>query len=291
MEKNLKKRHELIGHKIIKIKLPTAIRINTLRIEENKIIERLEKKGVKLKKIPFLKNGYYTESAFSLGSTTEYLLGYFYIQEAASQKAVEILNPKKNQTILDCCAAPGGKTTQIAQIMENTGTIFAFDNKSNRLLSLKSNLERCGIKNTNVFLKDIIHTNNEFGNFDKILVDAPCSGNHIVDKEWFEKKTLDDIKKNEYIQENIMNSVIKTFAGKNTEIIYSTCSLEPEENEFLIQKLIDKFKIKLEKVEAGSPAMTEIFGKKLNKEISKCARFWPNIHNTQAFFIAKFKIK
>ena len=88
-----------------------------------------------------------------------------------------------------------------------------------------------------------------------------------------------------------MESVINSFAGKNTEIVYSTCSLEPEENEFLIQKLIDDFKIKLQKVDVGSPALTNIFGRELDKDIAKCARFWPDVHKTQAFFIAKFKVK
>ena len=291
MEEDLRKRYELLGHKVVQFKLPTVIRVNTLRIKEKELIERLEKAKVSLKKIPFLKYGYTAKSSFSLGAIPEYLLGYFYLQEAASQTAVEVLDPKPGETVLDCCAAPGGKTTQIAQYMKNQGLVVAFDNKSRRILSLNSNLERCNVQNAAVFLREITHASNDIGNFDKILIDVPCSGNYVVDKNWFEKTDLDSIKKNAYRQYNIMQAVIENFANKNTVIVYSTCSLEPEENELLIQKLIGDFDIKLEKVHAGTPALTNIFGDELDKDIAKCARFWPSLSKTQAFFIAKFKVE
>lgn len=287
MEKDLKKRYELLGHKFVPVKRSVTLRINTLRIKENALINRLRKAHVRLNKIPYLKFAYSAKAGFSLGAIPEYLLGYFYLQEPASQTAVEVLDPKSDEQVLDCCAAPGSKTTQIAQFMQNKGMVVAFDNKSRRMLSLKSNLERCGVTNVAVFLKDIVNCSNEFDNFDKILVDVPCSGNYVIDKDWFEKKSLDDVKKNAYLQYNIMESVINNFANKNTVIVYSTCSLEPEENELLIQKLIDDFNIKLIKVNVGSPALTNVFGEELDKDIAKCARFWPDEHGTQAFFIAK----
>lgn len=291
MEKDLRKRHEILGITSFGFKLPTTIRVNTLRTSESVLIERLEKIGVSLEKVPYLKYAYFAKSKFSLGAIPEYLLGYFYLQEAASQCAVEVLDPQPGEFVLDCCAAPGGKTSQMSQLMQNEGFVVALDNKSRRMISLTSNLERCNVQNAGVFLRDITHCSNDFGNFDKILVDAPCSGNYVIDDEWFEKRTFDDIQKNSYLQYNIMKSVIENFANKNTVIVYSTCSLEPEENEFLIQRLIDDFGIKLEKVSLGKPALTEVFGKKLDDNISKCARFWPNDMKTQAFFIAKFKIR
>ena len=287
---DLRKRHELLGHKSVNFKLPTVIRVNTLRIREDVLVERLKKSKVVLKKIPYLKFAYSAKSSFSLGAIPEYLLGYFYLQEAASQAAVEVLNPEPGEIVLDCCAAPGGKTTQIAQLMENKGLVVAFDNKSRRILSLKSNLERCNVQNAAVFLRDITHASNEFGNFDKILIDAPCSGNYVVDPDWFDKTDINSIGRAAYRQYDIVQSVINHFANKNTEIVYSTCSLEPEENEFLIQRLIDDFNIELLKVGVGLPALTNIFGKELDKDIAKCARFWPDVHGTQAFFIAKFKV-
>ncbi len=291
MEKDLKKRYELLGHKVVPVQLPVVIRVNTLNIKETDLIARLKKAKIQLTKLPHLSYAYKAKANFSLGAIPEYLLGYFYLQERASQIAVEILNPKSNEFVLDCCAAPGGKTTQISQMMKNQGVVVAFDNKSRRLLSLRSNLERCNVQNAAVFLRDITHASNEFGEFDKILVDAPCSGNYVVDDEWFEKTDMDGIKKNAYRQYNIMQSVIESFANKNTVIVYTTCTLEPEENELLIQKLIDDFDIKLMKVDVGSPALTNVFGEELDKNIAKCARFWPDEHKTQAFFIAKFKVK
>ena len=284
MEKDLKKRYEILGHKVVPVKLPTTIRINTLRIKEKDLIERLSKAKITLKKIPYLQYAYTAKASFSLGAIPEYLLGYFYLQEAASQIPVEVLDPKPGETVLDCCAAPGGKTTQIAQLMKNQGLVVAFDNKSRRILSLNSNLERCGVINTAVFLRDITHASNDIGNIDKILVDAPCSGNYIVDPEWFEKKTLDDIKKNAYRQYNIMESVINTFSNKNTEIVYSTCSLEPEENEFIVEHALNNG-MEIKETGFGNTGIRKFLGQNLDKRVQKTTRIWP--FESSGFFLAK----
>ena len=118
-------RYEKLGGKIEDLPHIPSIRVNSLR--KSNIIPRLEKLGVILEKIPFTRQGYRVKkSKFSLGAITEYLLGYYYLQEAAAQLPVDVLDPKPTDTVLDCCAAPGGKTVQLAANMKNNGTIVAY---------------------------------------------------------------------------------------------------------------------------------------------------------------------
>jgi tRNA (cytosine40_48-C5)-methyltransferase len=275
-------RYKKMGHIIDpeKIKLKEAIRINTFKIDEKKIIKRLKKNEITINKISFLKQGYFTDADFSIGSTEEYLLGYYYLQEAASQCVSEVLNPKETDLVLDMCAAPGSKTTHLSQIMNNKGIIIAIDIHQKRIEALKNNIERMGCENIIVYRKDAKYVNDLNLKFDKILLDAPCSGNFLIEKDWFEKRTIDDIQKNANEQKKLISSAIRVLK-KNGTLIYSTCSLEPEENEEIVEYALNKFNIKLEKIEIniGEEGLTE--------KTRLCKRFWPEKTNTQGFFIAK----
>lgn len=285
------KRYEELGEKFKNIKLKQCLRVNTLKISHKKLIKRMNNLGVKLRKVPYLRDGFWVEEAeFSVGAITEFLLGYYYLQEAASQVAVQVLNPKEKDLVLDTCAAPGGKTTQISQLMNNKGKIIAMEKKKHRLTSLLSNLERMGVSNVDVFLGDARNCSKFNLLFDKILVDAPCSGNFVADKKWFEKRSVNDLKEMSRVQKQILKSCLKVLK-KNGILVYSTCSLEPEENELNIQWLLENFNVKLEKtnVNVGDQGLTNVFGKKLNKEIKNCLRFWPWKMGTQGFFVAKIR--
>ena len=293
----LNRYEQLLGssaRELVKAKVKKqSLRVNTLKIDPSLLISRLEKQGVKLKKIPYLDNGYIIiESKFSLGSTPEYLQGYYYLQESASQLPVTILNPLPNELILDMCAAPGGKTTQIAAMMQNTGTIIALDTANKRLSSLKNNLERLGVKNTIVYKKDARFARDLKLSFDKILLDAPCSGNFANDDNWFLSKTIDGIKERARLQKELLKEAIGVLKV-NGILIYSTCSLEPEENELNINWLINKFKDKIRieelNIDIGVPGITNIFGTELNPEVKKSRRFWPHLTHTQGFFICKIR--
>lgn len=278
-------KYALLGGAIEHIKIPPTLRINTLKTTAKELIPRLEKHGIKLTKIPYTKNGYTAESRFSLGAITEYLLGYYYLQEAAAQIPVEILDPKPTETVLDCCAAPGGKTTQLAAHMKNQGTIIAYELKPHRIPSLLMNLERCGVKNTTAFQDNFATAKQQF---DKILLDAPCSGNYLLEPNWFEKRTPEDIQKSSDIQKRLLHDAVRLLKPGGT-LVYCTCSLEPEENELNVHWALQKLPIRLEKVnlELGDDGITDVFNKKLNPEIAKCKRFWPYKTNTEGFFIAK----
>lgn len=273
------------------VKIRPSLRVNTLKTTELELVARLQKEGVKLKKIPYLDWGYWFESTFSLGATPEYLLGYYYLQEAASQLPVQVLAPKPGETVLDMAAAPGSKTTQIAQYANNEGVIIALDDNQYRLSSVKNNVERLGIKNVILYKKDARFTSDFDTLFDKILLDAPCSGNFVTDKDWFNKKTIDGIKERSRLQKELLKAAVKVLKPNGT-LVYSTCTLEPEENEINIDWLLKKYpELKLEPVELpiGDPGLTEVFGEKLNPEIAKCRRLWPHKTGTEGFFMAKIR--
>jgi NOL1/NOP2/sun family putative RNA methylase len=285
-------RYAQLGEKVPQaVTLRQSLRVNTLRATVKQVLERLGEHNVKLEKIPWLKHGYAVEqSAFSLGACTEFLHGYFYLQEAAAQIPAEILAPKSGEFVLDCCAAPGGKTTQIAQLMQNKGAVIALEKKPHRILSLRNNLERCGVSNTAAYHLDAVRADRLGLRFDKVLVDAPCSGNYAGDKDWFAKRTLDDIKKSAQFQKSILKAALGVLKPGGT-LVYSTCTLEPEENELNMQWLLGAFDVKLEPVSIsiGDPGLTNVFGRELDKSIASCRRFWPHKTGTEGFFVAKVR--
>jgi 16S rRNA C967 or C1407 C5-methylase (RsmB/RsmF family) len=123
--------------------------------------------------------------------------------------------------------------------------------------------------------------------FDRILLDVPCSGNFVTDKDWFKKRTIQDVKRNARLQREILKEAAKVLKNDG-EIVYATCSLEPEENELNIDWAIKSLKLKVEKINChGEKALTDVFGKKLDSPIKHCKRIWPG--QTQGFFVCKLK--
>jgi len=275
-------RYKKLGHvfDFDELELKKAIRVNTLKIDQKELIKRLRQKGMELKRIPFLKNGYYIDADFSPGATPEYLLGYYYIQEAASQAVGEVLNPKKGEHVLDMCAAPGSKTTHFSQLMENKGVLVALDSNLSRMDALKNNIERMGCENVIIYRKDAEFADDLEVEFDKISLDAPCSGNFMIEEDWFEKRNLDDIQALAKKQKKMIATAIEILK-KGGILVYSTCSLEPEENEEVIEYALKNFNVELlpTNLTVGSPGITE--------KTKLCRRFWPDETGTQGFFIAK----
>ncbi|MBN1645696.1 RsmB/NOP family class I SAM-dependent RNA methyltransferase [Candidatus Woesearchaeota archaeon] len=275
------------------IAVKPSLRLNTLMSDRKDALKLLEKKGCTFRKIPFLEWGYWYESEFSLGSTTQYLLGYYYLQEAASQIPAQVLKPSKGDVVLDMACAPGSKLTQMAQYMENQGIIVGLDSNVKRLASVRNNCERLGITNTILIKKDARFCTDLGIQFDKVLLDAPCSGNFCVEPNFFSGKTLEGIKERAKLQRELLKAAVRVLKPKGT-LVYSTCSLEPEENELNIHWLLGKYEsLRLEKVDIpiGDPGLTEVFGEKLSPELKKCRRFWPHKTGTEGFFIAKISKK
>ena len=281
-------RYAKLGWKYKDVKPRQAVRINSMNINEKKVVKKLESLGVELERIPFLKNGYWVNrSEFSVGATTEYLLGFYSIQEAAAQIPATLFTGLKDKVVLDACAAPGGKTVQLADLMRNTGVIIALDFKRRRLTALANHLERCHVKNTIVYHLDARHASKLKVRFDRILLDVPCSGNFVTDEEWFSKRTMNDVERNARLQRAILAEAVKTLK-EDGEIVYATCSLEPEEDELNIDWAVKNLGLRVERINCyGEKALTEVFGRRLDDSVENCRRIWPG--RTQGFFVCKLK--
>jgi NOL1/NOP2/sun family putative RNA methylase len=281
-------RYAQLGWKFREIKPKQTIRINQTNTKTKDLPERLRGLGVELKKVTFLSGGYWViNSKFSVGATAEYLLGMYSIQEAAAQIPATLFTALHGKTVLDASAAPGGKTVQLADLMENSGSITALDPNKERLVVMANHLERCHINNTIVYKLDGRQATKLKRQFERILLDVPCSGNFASDSEWFTRRTLADIERNAGVQKEILSEAVKCLA-LNGEIVYSTCSLEPEEDELNIDWAVKNLGLQVQKIDClGVNGLTEVFGKKLDSQVAFCRRIWPEV--TQGFFVSKLR--
>ena len=281
-------RYRELGWKHEQPKLRQAIRINTANTGREEVIKRLESCGIKLEKVSFVEDGYWIrEAKFSVGVTSEYLLGLYSIQEAAAQIPATLFNELKGKIVLDACAAPGGKTVQLADLMQNTGAIIALDVDKRRTIALTNHLERCRVKNAIVYQLNARQASRLGLKFDCILLDVPCSGNFTAGDDWFTRRTIEDVERNAKVQKEILTEAVKILRYDG-ELIYATCSLEPEEDELNIDWAVKNLGLETEKIDCyGREAATSVFGKRLDDSVANGRRMWPG--QTQGFFVCKFR--
>ena len=283
-------RYHQLGWQLKNVESRQAIRLNQANAKGKNLPERMRGLGVELEKVPFLSSGYWVgRTKVSVGATAEYLLGLYSIQEAAAQIPASLFTALKGKTVLDACAAPGGKTTQIADLMGNVGSIVALDVDKRRLDALANHLERCHVRCCVVYGLDARRASGLNLKFDRILLDVPCSGNFAADPEWFNRRTLTDVERNAKVQREILAEATKSLAP-NGEIVYSTCSLEPEEDELNMDWAVKNLNLQIQVVDcAGEDGLTAVFGRKLDASVARCRRIWPD--ETQGFFACKLKMK
>ena len=279
-------RYERLGWSFKPAKPTQAIRINRTNVKHKDIEQRLQSAGVELERIPFLENAYrILDSRVSVGATAEYLLGFYSVQEAAAQIPATLFSNLTDRRVLDGCAAPGGKTVQLADLMDNSGVIVALDVDKRRLTALSNHLERCHVGNTLVYNRDARTASKLNMKFDRILLDVPCSGNFASDPAWFKRRTLSDIERNAKLQREILAEAVSCLAEEG-EIVYSTCSLEPEEDELNMDWAIEQLDLEIEEVSCyGQKGLTNVFGRTLDARVERCRRIWPA--ETQGFFVCK----
>ncbi|MEM0465549.1 MAG: RsmB/NOP family class I SAM-dependent RNA methyltransferase [Candidatus Pacearchaeota archaeon] len=280
-----------------------SIRVNTLKISIENLIKRTKEKNWQIN-VPFENYPEIIQIISNLepgeiGKAKEHILGYYYVQEITSMMPVIALEPKENEIILDLCASPGSKTTQLAAKMNNTGTIIANDVSIPRIKILSSNLERIGVTNTIITRHDGIGLSIKLKKmnflFDKILVDAPCSGEGNLRSsprtflEWSENLIKNFSKKQKKLAKEAFE-VLKI----NGTMVYSTCTHAPEENEEVIQYLLDTYKDKIRIEPVNLPIRTRegILSWKnqnFNKDIKKAVRIYPHDNDLEGFFLCKLR--
>ena len=278
---------------------PVVIRTNTLRTHRRELAHSLINRGVNLEPIgKWSKVGLQIfESQVPLGATPEYLAGHYIMQAASSFLPVMALAPQENERILDMTAAPGGKTTYIAALMKNTGCIFANDSNKARTKGLIGNIHRLGAKNTIVSNYDAREFPKVIGGFDRVLLDAPCSGTGVIAKDPSVKtnKTEKDFMQLPHMQKQLLLAAIDSVdhASKTGGyIVYSTCSVTIEENEQVVQYALSK-RPNVKLVETGLPFGIDGFvsfqGKKFDARMKMTKRYYPHKYNVDGFFVSKFK--
>ena len=297
----------------IKTASPKSIRTNKIKISPEELVKKLKEYKWKIKQpwkdhpeviiVEGDENGERLEPGV-LGRTFEHLLGYYYVQELSSCLPVIALKPfsqekEESERFLDLCAAPGSKTTQAASEMNNCGGIIANDLSIGRIKILASNLERCGATNTMITKKDGIALGKRLlekdYSFDKVLVDAPCSGEGTLRSAprtaiLWNIKTVKNINK---MQKKLAERGFDLLKPGG-EVIYSTCTHAPEENEEVVDHMLKEYgdKIEIQKIRLPlktREGLTSWEDKEYDERVKLSHRVYPQDNNTDGFFLAKLK--
>lgn len=278
---------------------PITIRTNTLKTRRRDLAQTLVNRGVNLQPIgAWTKVGLQIfDSQVPIGATPEYLAGHYILQAASSFLPVMALDPQENERVLDMAAAPGGKTTYISALMKNTGCVFANDANKARTKSLIANIQRLGCKNTIVCHYDAREFPKVIGGFDRVLLDAPCSGTGVIAKDESVKvsRTEKDFIQIPHLQKQLLLSAIDSVDANSATggvIVYSTCSIAVDENEAVVDYALRKrpnVKLVETGLQIGKEGFTSYRGKRFSSKISMTRRYYPHTYNVDGFFVAKFK--
>ncbi|UCD96231.1 MAG: RsmB/NOP family class I SAM-dependent RNA methyltransferase [Candidatus Bathyarchaeota archaeon] len=265
---------------------PTYVRINTLKMSEDEILTALSDDGISLTKVGGLSHSYeVVDQQGLLTRTTSFEQGLFSLQDKASSLAVEIAAPEPGMTVIDACAAPGGKTTYLAQLMRNRGEIYSVDYSRRRMALLCKEVNRLGVEICKPLVGDLCNplpmTKIEA---DLILLDPPCTSTGVIGKapstKWrISKRSISNMAK---LQWTMLSNCVEAVADGGT-IVYCTCSVTVEENEMIIERFL-KLNPDFKPVEPspwlGVPALrSQSFGQRL----------YPNLHRSNGFFVAKLQ--
>jgi 16S rRNA (cytosine1407-C5)-methyltransferase len=272
------------------------IRVNERKINREDLVNRLDEiYGIKTEPVIYPPNALKLIDGFDYaGSTLEIAFGFYYMQALTSMLPPLILNPSEKDIVLDLCSAPGSKTTQLAEMMNNKGVLVVNELEMKRIKALVFNLDKmnflnCGIVNQRGELLSKYYDSY----FDKILVDAPCSGLGIIQKKteinkWWSIERVNSLVE---IQNKLLVSAIKMLKVGG-EMVYSTCSLTPEENELIINRILEKYPVDVEDVNVtiqNHKGLTEYQSKSLDKRLSKAIRIFPWEVDSDGFFLIKLK--
>ena len=254
---------------------------------------RLRARGYGCDKLGWYPGAYKFGGVPKPGRTLEYLLGTYHVQEEASLIPSVVLAPRSGELILDMCAAPGGKTAQIAVAMASVGTVVANDVRIDRLRALRSNCERLGLLNVAMTGHDGTGFPLDAGPFDAILLDVPCSceGNVRRGSGIGYRTPGAFLTGRSGLQATLLGRAWKMLAPGG-RLVYATCTFAPEENEMVLDySLGDDARIEPIRIEGltAAPGVTEWLGQALRPDCANVARFWPHLNDTGGFVVASVR--
>ena len=268
---------------------PVYLRVNTLKISPGEFQEVMEGKGYQLSKVPGIDEAFEGKDVESPGGTLEYFLGYYHVQGLSSMWPAHILNPQAGERILDLCAAPGGKATHLAQLMEDQGMVIANDITYERLSILRFHIDRLGT--VSVFTSRYRGENFPLRvRFDRILLDPPCSAEGTY-RGGGSPGNPEAVRRLSRRQGMLLERAIALLRPGGT-LVYSTCTYAPEENELVIEKPLKQGLVELLPIQlpiSYFPGLTEWAGKRLHPDLSKAVRLYPHFTNSWGFFIAHLR--
>ncbi|MEW6751514.1 MAG: NOL1/NOP2/sun family putative RNA methylase [Candidatus Latescibacterota bacterium] len=269
---------------------PATVRLNPLVAASCSLLPLLRQRG---RPVPWCPDAFSLPDPESrLGHTLEFGLGAIYIQAAATTLAVEALAPRPGERVLDLCAAPGGKLTQIAARMGNTGLVVANEPRRRREPALVGHLERCGVANTVVTRALGAELARWFPNyFDRVLLDAPCSGDGVLRKSvgMLRYWSVEDARRQAQTQIGLLRAAFHMLKPGGT-LVYSTCSLSTEENEEVLMALLRRGGqgVQIMPVEVFScPPLPPSLASAFPQELGRAVRVWPHLHDTEGAFVAR----
>ncbi|ELY54118.1 RNA methylase [Natronococcus amylolyticus DSM 10524] len=276
--------------------LGNAVRVNTIKASVDRATTVLEEEGVGYEGVDWNPRVLRLETD-SPGSTWSSFHGFTHGQEEVSAVPATVLEPEPGERVWDCCAAPGGKATQLAALMDDRGTVVANDSNLGRISALRFNAERLGATSLAVTNDDARNYSLErfdFDEFDRALVDAPCSCEGTIRKnpdalDGWSEGYLDEVSG---IQKGVLGRAVQATREGGT-VVYSTCTFAPEENEAVVQHALDRedcrivdFDLELE----HSPGLTEWNDEEYDDHLEQTARIYPHQNDTGGFFVAKLEV-
>ena len=279
-EFNTEKVNEICKNSNLKPKI--TIRVNNLKTTKNELRKSLQSKEIEVED-GIIEDFLYLKNVKNITNLDEYKKGLFTMQDESAGLTALVLNPKEGESILDCCSAPGGKTTYIAELMNNNGNVIAWDLYKHRLDKVQENSKRLGIDIIKTKENDATVLKEEYiEKFDKILIDAPCLGLGVIkrkpDIKW--QRKFEDVEEISKIQEKILNTCSK-YLKKGGILVYSTCSIIQSENEKIVEKFLKSENFELEEI--NNINIENVENKITKKGIIK---LYPS-ENMDGFFISK----